>query len=85
MQFVIEAATTSAIAGLIGIGMGYGLSALATQIIQPLLQGEHLTVVPTLGSAIMAFSISAAIGIIFGFLPARKAAALNPIDALRNE
>ncbi len=83
-QFVIEAATTSAIAGLIGIGLGYGLSAIATTIIQPML-GEDLTVSPTFGSALMAFSISAAIGIIFGFLPARKAAALNPIDALRNE
>ncbi len=83
-QFVIEAATTSAIAGIIGIGLGYGLSAIATKIIQPML-GAKLTVAPTFGSALMAFSISAAIGIIFGFLPARKAAALNPIDALRNE
>ena len=83
-QFVIEAATTSAIAGLIGIGLGYGLSAIATTIIQPML-GAELAVSPTFSSALMAFSISAAIGIIFGFLPARKAAALNPIDALRNE
>ncbi len=84
IQFVIEAATTSAIAGLIGIGLGYGLSAIATTIIKPML-GADLAVSPTFGSALMAFTISASIGIIFGFLPARKAAALNPIDALRNE
>ena len=83
-QFVIEAATTSAIAGLIGIGLGYGLSAIATKLIQPML-GADLAVSPTLPSSLMAFGISAAIGILFGFLPARKAAALNPIDALRNE
>ena len=38
---------------------------------------------PTLSAVVMAFSISAGIGVLFGYLPAKKAARLNPIDALR--
>ena len=41
-----------------------------------------MTVAPTAGSILMAFGISVAIGVVFGYLPARKAARLNPIDAL---
>ena len=80
-QFVIEAATTSAIGGLLGIGMGYIFSSIATTVIASLME-ESLSVIPTLGSVTMAFGISVAIGILFGYLPARKAARLNPIDAL---
>lgn len=80
-QFVIEAATTSAIGGILGIGMGYVFSSLATALIAALLE-ESLSVVPTVGSVALAFGISVAIGILFGYLPARKAARLNPIDAL---
>ncbi len=83
-QFVIEAATTSAIGGFIGIALGYILSSIATNFIKAALQA-NLPVSPTASSALMAFGISAGIGIIFGYLPAKKAAALNPIDALRNE
>lgn len=81
-QFVIEAATTSALGGVIGILLGYGLSSAATTVIAAAL-GEALQVVPTAGAVMMAFGISVGIGILFGFLPARKAARLNPIDALR--
>ena len=80
-QFVIEAGTTSAIGGLLGIGFGEALSSVATAIIAALLE-ESMRVVPTAGSILMAFGISVAIGVIFGYLPARKAARLNPIDAL---
>lgn len=83
-QFVIEAATTSAIGGLIGIGLGYALSDLATRIIVVALE-EEIVVAASASSAFGAFAISAAIGILFGYLPARKAARLNPIDALRYE
>ncbi|MDW7662116.1 MAG: ABC transporter permease [Bacillota bacterium] len=83
-QFVIEAATTSAIGGLIGIGLGYALSDLASRIIVVALE-EEIVVAASASAAFGAFAISAAIGILFGYLPARKAARLNPIDALRYE
>ena len=83
-QFVMEAATTSAIGGTLGIVIGYLLSAAATSIIRIALD-EPLTVTPSAGSVLLAFGVSAGIGILFGWLPARKAARLNPIDALRYE
>ena len=83
-QFVLEAATTSAIGGSIGIGLGYAFSSFATTIIQATFN-EPLVVSPSAGSVLMAFGISAGIGVLFGFLPANKAARLNPIDALRYE
>ena len=81
-QFIIEAATTSAIGGVLGILAGYGLSALATKAIVMGL-GQQMAVAPTINSVMVAFGISAGIGVLFGCLPARKAAKLNPIDALR--
>ena len=83
-QFVIEAAVTSALGGIIGILCGYAFSAVATQVVTSLL-GEQLTVSPTITSIAVAFGASALIGILFGYLPAQKAARLNPIDALRYE
>lgn len=80
-QFVIEAATTSALGGVLGIVVGYGLSSIATIIISALME-EGLTVSPSIGAVLGAFSISTFIGIVFGYLPAKKAARLNPIDAL---
>jgi putative ABC transport system permease protein len=83
-QFVIEAATTSALGGVAGIGLGYLLSAVGTRIISTM-TGEDIAVTPSASSILMAFLISAAIGVLFGYLPAKKAARLNPIDALRYE
>ena len=80
-QFVIEAAATSALGGVLGILLGDGLSALATRIIAQVMD-ESLTVSPTWGAVALAFGISVGIGVLFGYLPAKKAAALNPIDAL---
>ena len=80
-QFVIEAATTSALGGVIGILLGYGLSQIATAVVARLME-ESLTISPTMGAVLLAFGISVGIGIFFGYLPAKKAAQLNPIDAL---
>jgi len=81
-QFVIEAATTSALGGIIGIAFGYLLSSVATKVMTTLLKVD-ITVSPSSTAVLAAFSVSVAIGIIFGYLPAKKAAQLNPIDALR--
>ncbi len=77
-QFIVEAATTSVIGGIIGIIFGIALS----HLLAPLMD---ITAVTTMGSILLSFGISAAIGISFGFFPANKAAKLNPIDALRHD
>lgn len=88
-QFVIEAGTTSAFGGLIGIGLGALVTAIASPIITNLMNGMGssgtFNAAPTLSSIAVAFSVSVGIGILFGYLPANKAAKLNPIDALRYE
>ena len=78
LQFLIEAVVLSALGGGIGIAMGYGGSTLA---------GKALTMDTSISvtSVLVAFGFSAAIGIIFGVFPARKAASMDPIDALRYE
>lgn len=79
LQFVIEAGTTSAIGGVLGILLGVlGARAVSMFI-------EDFTAVPTFEAVLLSFGISVAIGVLFGYLPARKAASLNPIDALRYE
>ena len=83
-QFVIEAATTSALGGILGILAGLGLSSVATVIISSIMDAS-LTVSPSLGAVLLAFGVSTGIGVVFGYLPAKKAARLNPIEALRYE
>ena len=80
-QFVIEAASTSALGGVTGILLGDLLS-VAASVVATRLMGESLSVSPTLAAVAAAFGISVGIGILFGYLPAKKAAVLNPIDAL---
>ncbi|MES2657075.1 MAG: ABC transporter permease [Verrucomicrobiota bacterium] len=78
LQFLVEAVTLSCIGGVVGIGLAYGLcSSLAKVVGAPFLFDPKINMV--------AFVFSAAIGIIFGFMPARRAAALDPIEALRHE
>ena len=81
--FVTEAATTSALGGVLGIGLGYLLSALANRILPLVMSDMEMTVSPSLGSVAVAFGISVGIGVLFGYLPAKRAARLNPIEALR--
>ena len=82
-QFVIEAATTSALGGILGILLGYVLSSAATVVIAALMPDTPITVSPSIAAVLLAFGVSTAIGIVFGYLPAKKAATMNPIDALR--
>ncbi|QIB70658.1 FtsX-like permease family protein [Aminipila butyrica] len=75
-QFIIEAATTSALGGIIGILFGVIVSAVAGQVMD-------MSVVVSANAILLAFSVSVGIGILFGYFPANKAAKMNPIDALR--
>ncbi|WP_425230740.1 ABC transporter permease [Sphingomonas sp.] len=78
LQFLVEAVALSCLGGLIGLVVAQGVIALIT----PLIQVPWLFV-PSIN--VIAFAISAVIGVVFGYFPARRAAGLNPIDALRHE
>ena len=82
-QFVTEAATPSAFGGTLGIVLGYIVSAIANQVLPMFTDGMNITVSPSFNSIVAAFGISVFIGVLFGYLPAKRAARLNPIDALR--
>ena len=84
-QFIIEAGTTSAIGGVIGIVVGVLMANVLTLVVGAVLGTGtgNFTATPTLGGIAVSFGVSVAIGILFGYLPANKAAKLNPIDALR--
>jgi len=78
MQFLVEAVVLAAFGGLIGIALGLGAAGL----------GSHLIGVPFIfkpGIVTAAFLFSGVVGIVFGYVPAQKAARLNPIEALRYE
>ena len=78
MQFLIEAAVLSVLGGIIGIIIGYLLATLAGNLL-----GVDAAV--QLYSVVLSFSVCVGIGLFFGWYPARKAASLNPIDAIRYE
>lgn len=78
MQFVIEAGTVSCMGGIFGIILGCIVSLIAGHLLD-------METNPSIGAIMLAFGVSVGIGIAFGFLPARKAAQLNPIDALKFE
>lgn len=78
MQFLIESVVLSSIGGILGLILATGLSIFGASLMGvPFLFDLRINVV--------AFLFSASIGILFGFVPARRAAQLNPIDALRHE
>lgn len=78
LQFLIEAVVLSSLGGLVGIV----LATVASMLLAGLMGIPYLF---NPGINLLAFVFSAAIGVIFGYFPARRAAALNPIDALRHE
>ncbi|HYT59136.1 MAG TPA: ABC transporter permease [Haliangiales bacterium] len=77
-QFLVEALTLSSLGGVIGIGVGTGTSRLLSA-------AHNWPTLISLDSVLVAFLFSAAVGVFFGFYPARKASLLDPIDALRYE
>jgi putative ABC transport system permease protein len=79
MQFLIETVVLSGIGGLVGISLGILIPRLIVYFIP-----EQRTIV-TVQSVVLAFGISVAIGIVFGMYPARRAALMDPIEALRHE
>ena len=78
IQFMIESIVISFVGGLIGIALGITASELIAKF-------GGWPVVITMSSVLLSFLFSAMVGLFFGWYPARKAAALNPIDALRYE
>jgi len=77
-QFVLEAGATSTLGGLLGILLGTLITIKAGELIK-------LKAFPNMHTIMLSFGISVGIGILFGYLPARKAAKMSPIDALRSE
>ena len=77
-QFLMEAVMLTGIGGILGVILGYLISLLITS-----LTGTATSI--SLESVILAFGVSAVIGIAFGYYPSRRAAGLNPIEALRYE
>ncbi len=78
MQFLVEAVVLSLFGGLVGILVGFGLSAVAAGFL-------HVPLVVDPKIVAIAFLFSAAVGVVFGYFPARRAARLDPIEALRHE
>jgi putative ABC transport system permease protein len=78
LQFLVEAIVISLIGGMIGVGMGFGLSAAVQKFMQ-------WPAEISADAIALSFGFSALTGVFFGFYPARKAASLDPIEALRFE
>lgn len=78
MQFLVEAVVLSLLGGLAGILLGLATAAAGTKLL-------HVPFVFDPVITLVAFCFSGAVGIVFGYFPARQAASLNPIDALRHE
>ena len=78
LQFLVEAVVLSTLGGLLGIALGIGGTVVAVRYLSmPLVISTRMIA--------LSFGFSAAIGVLFGLLPARKAAQLDPIQALRHE
>ncbi|MFO1103029.1 MAG: ABC transporter permease [Methylocystis sp.] len=77
-QFLAEAVTLCVLAGLVGVGLGVAGGAIFARA------SDWPLIIPPL-SIVAAFAVSVGVGVLFGYLPARRAAAMNPIEALKRE
>jgi len=78
LQFLIEAVVLASVGGLVGVVLATGASILLSRVMS-------VPYVFDAGLNLLSFGFSAAIGIVFGYFPARRAARLDPIEALRHE
>jgi putative ABC transport system permease protein len=85
LQFLVEAILLSCIGGVIGFGLGCGASVGVTMLINSLTSGTKWPIVISMNAALLSFVFAAAVGVFFGFYPARRASQLDPIEALRYE
>ena len=83
-QFLVEAIVLCSLGGLVGLGLGYAASQFAQGASE--VGGEAVfEVIHTVPTAVLAFGSALVTGVLFGFLPARRASRLNPVEALRHE
>ena len=77
-QFLVETVMLSGVGGIMGVALG---------VLVPILVGEltNMMTIITPWSLILAFTISALVGIVFGIYPARRAALMDPVEALRHD
>ena len=78
MQFLVEAVVLSLLGGVLGILLGLGLAAFASRLMS-------IPFAPDPAVVLLAFAFSAAVGVVFGYFPARAAARMDPIEALRHQ
>ncbi len=84
-QFLVESVLLSSLGGVVGILLGIGASVLLTVIINSISSGSEWPIVISFPAAGIALLFAAAVGIFFGYYPARRASKLDPIEALRYE
>jgi putative ABC transport system permease protein len=82
-QFLVESAALSSVGGAIGIALGVGASAGIIALLNKLLPTTKWAFQVSIPAAIIALLFAAAVGIFFGYYPARRASRLDPIEALR--